>query len=140
MINSDTLTQLRVNRGLSQRKLAHLAGVNFQVIRRIEAGGDDGNLTLRHLARICESLRVSPADLLQTDTVPAPPQPHAEGELSTAQARLLRNIQRGRDVRRTLSVDERAMTLPSLVRLALVTSHRGGRLRLTDVADQDLVP
>lgn len=139
MINAALFAETRVRRGLSQRKLAYLAGVNYQVIRRIEAGGDDGNLTLRHLARICEALELDPAQLLTALPTPTMSEIGVD-ELSIAQARLLRRIQRGDDVRRSLSATERELTLPSLVRRGLVASTHGGPFELSSEAALDLTP
>lgn len=139
MINAALLAETRVRRGLSQRKLAYLAGVNYQVIRRIEAGGDDGNLTLRHLARICEAMELAPAELLTALPAPTPSEVSMD-ELSIAQARLLRRIQRGDDVRRSLSSTERGLTLPSLVHRRLVSSTNGGPFELSSEAVLDMTP
>lgn len=142
MIDASRLAQLRVSRGLSQRKVAHLTGVNYQVIRRIEAGGDDGNLTLRHLGRLAESLGVAPADLLagQSASPAHGDSDPAVSELTIAQARLLRRIHRGEDVRRILTNEERDLVLPSLVHRGLVSVSGGGPYRLTDSATADLTP
>jgi hypothetical protein len=113
--------------------------VNYQVIRRIEAGGDDGNLTLRHLSRICEALELDPGQLLTA--LPSPTMSEVSvDELSITQARLLRRIQRGDDVRRSLSANERELTLPSLVRRGLVSSAHGGPFELSSEAALDLTP
>lgn len=139
MINAALFAETRVRRGLSQRKLAYLAGLNYQVIRRIEAGGDDGNLTLRHLARVCEALQLPPAELLTAVSASTPSEVSGH-ELSIAQARLLRRIQRGEDVRRSLSATERELTLPSLARRGLVSSNSGSPFRLSGDAAFDLTP
>jgi DNA-binding Xre family transcriptional regulator len=129
-------------RGLSQRKLAEIVGIHFQVIRRIEAGGDDGNLTLRDLDKICRSLRVQPAALLTApnpDPAGPPTKPEAEpDELTLGQARLLRRIQRDPDVRRGLSTEERQLVLPALLRRRLIRAPHAGRPRLSPQAETDL--
>lgn len=142
MIDAGRLALLRVSRGLSQRKLAHLVGVNFQVIRRIEAGGDDGNLTLRHLSRLCDTLAVQPIELLSASTATESPadQDHDAGELTVAQARLLRSIDRGEDVRRVLTVQDRELLIPSLVHRGSIKLARAGRIVLSDAAKADLEP
>lgn len=73
MINAVALSQTRTQRGLSQRKFATLIGLNYQVIARLERGGDDGNLTLREFEKICTALNVPPGELMQgTDLRNAP--------------------------------------------------------------------
>ncbi|MFC6238019.1 helix-turn-helix domain-containing protein [Longivirga aurantiaca] len=140
MINAELVARLRTERGLSQRRLAYFTGVNFQVIRRIEAGGDDGNLTLRHLAHMCEALGVHPRDLLAEVTIAGTADEPEASELTTAQARLLRRIQLGEDVRRSLSGPDRELVLPALVRRGLVTVAGGRPIRLTKAANADLTP
>lgn len=140
MINAELVARLRTERGLSQRRLAYFTGVNFQVIRRIEAGGDDGNLTLRHLARMGHALGTPPRDLLgEATSAPTTPE-QAPSELTTAQARLLRRIQRGEDVRRTLTANERELVLPSLVRRGTVNVGRRGIITLSPATRGDLAP
>jgi len=141
VINAVALSQTRTERGLSQRKLAKLVGLNFQVIRRLEMGGDDGNLTLRDFDQLCRSLDVPPTALLQdpsTRTGDTDPRTDAV-ELDLGQARLLRRIQLGEDVRRSLSTDEQQLVLPTLCRLGLVRTERGGRLTMTPQGAADLL-
>ena len=135
MINALALSHARTQRGLSQRKLAQLVGLNYQVIRRLEAGGNDGNLTLRDLDKICTTLAVPPVELLGSpSSVSIPAQAdsaEADVELDVAQARLLRRIQRDSDVRKSLTTDQRQLVLPGLLHLDLVRTARSGALRLT---------
>ena len=65
MINAQRLRALRLDRGLSQRKLAASAGVDALTIKRIEAGADPGDLTLRVLTKMADALGVQPGALLQ---------------------------------------------------------------------------
>lgn len=140
MINAITLAHVRTERGLSQRKLASLAGLNYQVIRRLELGGDDGNLTLRELAKICEALAVEPVRLL-TSAFPAPGTAlspvDAPTELDLGQARLLRRIQTRSEAAKYLSSSERQAVLPTLLKGYLVQAVHG-QLRLTRAASSDL--
>jgi transcriptional regulator with XRE-family HTH domain len=140
VINAGLMAHLRTERGLSQRRLAFFAGVNFQVIRRIESGGDDGNLTLRHYARLCEALGVHPRDLLLEEALVSTTREVVDSELTISQARLLRRIHRGEDVRRTLSRTERELVLPSLVRRGLVRVEGGRPIKLTKQTLADLSP
>jgi transcriptional regulator with XRE-family HTH domain len=141
VINPAALAAARTNRGLSQRKVAVLVGINYQQIRRIEAGGDDGNLTIRDFERLCAALQVPPSELLVAPD-------HQGGDLSAGQegsgdldapaARLLRRIQRGEDVRRSLSQTERELLLPALRRRHLVRIPGAAPPALTSTADLDL--
>lgn len=140
MINAIMLSQTRTELGLSQRKLASLTGLNYQVIRRLELGGDDGNLTLRELGKICEALNLGPAELLTgwkdppaTATVET-----SANELDLSQARLLRRLQLTRDPRSVLSHQDRQTVLPSLIKAGLVRVAAAGTLRLTPHAEDDL--
>jgi transcriptional regulator with XRE-family HTH domain len=140
MIDPAALAHARTSRGLSQRKLSALVGLNYQVIRRIEAGGDDGNLTLRDLQRLCDALSIGPAELLET-AVPgqgmALPPASSEAELDLGSARLLRRIQLDTDVRRSLSQTERHTLLPALARQRQIRLD-GGRVSLSAAAARNL--
>ena len=142
MIDAAALSLARTDRGLSQRKLAQLVGLHFQVIRRLENGGDDGNLTLRDFEKICRTLELAPITLLKDPdrpvSTPFSANPDIADELDLSQARLLRRIQRGGDTRKTLSTDERELVLPRLLRNGLVTTARGGTLTLSSTTTDDL--
>jgi transcriptional regulator with XRE-family HTH domain len=190
VINADLLRELRLDRGLSQRKLAASAGVDALTIKRLEGGANPDDVTLRVLGKLADALGVRSADLLNHtrnetsanaidavgtigsalaaggrstrtglsrtaviapeevdevladlavrleplgiavarhgDEVWLAPQTAAAatGErhrpLDVNQARLLRRIHRGEDVRRCLNRVQRTMILPSLLRLGLV--------------------
>lgn len=139
MINAISLAHLRSERGLSQRKLAGLVGLNYQVIRRLELGGDDGNVTLRDLAKICEVLAIEPAQLL-TSASPAPSTAlsplEAPMELDLGQARLLRKIQTTAEAARYLGPSDRQAVLPTLLKSGLVQAAHG-QLRMTRGASSD---
>ena len=60
-VNVDMLQELRVNQGLSQRRLAELAGVSNTSVWKIEQGGGANPATLKKLADV---LGVRPVDLL----------------------------------------------------------------------------
>ena len=60
-VDVDRLQELRINQGLSQRRLAELAGVSNTSVWKIEHGGGANPATLKKLADI---LDVSPVDLL----------------------------------------------------------------------------
>jgi len=146
MINHITLSQRRTSLGLSQRKFALMVGLNYQAIRRLEAGGDDGNLRLRDLDKICTVLGIRPTELLRNTLVAATRDTRRGAdaaapqcaELDLSQARLLRRIQAGIDTRRVLSQAERELVLPSLIRLRLVVVSTGGTLMLSSTATEDL--
>jgi transcriptional regulator with XRE-family HTH domain len=61
-VNVDKLKELRINRGLSQRRLAELAGVANTSVWKIENGGGANPATLKKLADV---LGVRPVDLLK---------------------------------------------------------------------------
>lgn len=66
MINPNRLRRLRLDRGLSQRKLAAEAGVDPLTIKRLEHGADPGDLPLRALHRLATALGIPAGDLLAT--------------------------------------------------------------------------
>lgn len=61
-VDVDRLQELRVNQGLSQRRLADLAGVSNTSVWKIEQGGGANPATLKKLADV---LGVRPVDLLK---------------------------------------------------------------------------
>ena len=61
-VDVDKLQVLRINRGLSQRRLAELAGVSNTSVWKIEQGGGANPATLKKLADV---LGVLPTDLLK---------------------------------------------------------------------------
>jgi transcriptional regulator with XRE-family HTH domain len=61
-VDVDKLQELRINQGLSQRRLANLAGVSNTSVWKIERGGDANPATLKKLADV---LGVRPVDLLR---------------------------------------------------------------------------
>ncbi len=61
-VDVDKLQELRVNRGLSQRRLAQLAGISNTSVWKIEQGGGANPATLKKLADVLE---VRPVDLLK---------------------------------------------------------------------------
>jgi transcriptional regulator with XRE-family HTH domain len=205
VIDAQHLRALRIDRGLSQRKLAASAGVDALTIKRLEGGADPDDVTLRVLGKLAGALGVRSADLLahtrneipanaidavgtigsalaaggrstrtglsrtaaiapeevdevlahlavrleplgiavarHGDEVWLAPQTAAAatGErhrpLDVNQARLLRRIHRGEDVRRSLTRAERTLTLPSLLRLGLVV-HTDSGLQLSPAASK----
>jgi transcriptional regulator with XRE-family HTH domain len=58
----DRLKELRINQGLSQRRLADLAGVANTSVWKIEQGGGANPATLKKLADV---LGVRPVELLR---------------------------------------------------------------------------
>lgn len=139
MINATALCQTRTERGLSQRKFARLVGLNYQVIRRLELGGDDGNLTLREFERICTTLGAQPSDLISMKAATIQPELSVadEHEIDLSQARLLRRLQRRHDPRHALSAQDRQVVLPSLIKLGLAQVRTGGEPRLSPRAAED---
>lgn len=140
MINAAALAETRTLRGLSQRKLATLAGLNYQVISRLEAGGDDGRLTIREFERICAALEAPPVSLLSPMGPGAARVTPTAGdqELDVGQARLLRRIQTTADVSRSLSGLERQTVLPTLLKAGLVRTSTAAGLRLSPTAAHNL--
>ena len=61
-VDVDKLRELRINQGLSQRRLADLAGVSNTSVWKIEQGGGVNPATLKKLADV---LGVRPVDLLK---------------------------------------------------------------------------
>jgi transcriptional regulator with XRE-family HTH domain len=61
-VDVEKLKELRINRGLSQRRLAELAGVANTSVWKIEQGGGANPATLKKLADV---LGVKPVDLLK---------------------------------------------------------------------------
>jgi transcriptional regulator with XRE-family HTH domain len=61
-VNVGKLQELRINHGLSQRRLAELAGVSNTSVWKIEQGGGANPSTLKKLADV---LGVRPTDLLK---------------------------------------------------------------------------
>ncbi|MGZ4531333.1 MAG: helix-turn-helix domain-containing protein [Mycobacteriaceae bacterium] len=138
MIHAQALSDARSQLGVSQRKLARTVGLNYQVIRRLESGGDDGNLTLRDFGKICATLGVAPSALLSApELAPVDGLSDQLEELDLGQARLLRRIQRGQEVRKALRRDQQELVLPSLLRLGLVITGRSGALNLSHITTTD---
>jgi transcriptional regulator with XRE-family HTH domain len=61
-VDVNRLQELRINRGLSQRQLAELAGIANTSLGKIERGGGAHPATLKKLANV---LGVLPTDLLK---------------------------------------------------------------------------
>jgi transcriptional regulator with XRE-family HTH domain len=61
-VDVDTMRELRINQGLSQRGLAEKAGVSNTSVWKIERGGGANPATLKKLADV---LGVRPTDLLK---------------------------------------------------------------------------
>jgi transcriptional regulator with XRE-family HTH domain len=61
-VDVDKLRELRINQGLSQRRLADLAGLANTSVWKIEQGGGANPATLKKLADVLE---VRPVDLLR---------------------------------------------------------------------------
>ena len=63
-VDVDKLRELRINQGLSQRRLADLAGVANTSVWKIEQGGGANPATLKKLADV---LGVRPVELLKEE-------------------------------------------------------------------------
>jgi DNA-binding XRE family transcriptional regulator len=61
-VNVEKLLELRINKGLSQNRLAQLSGVSQTAIWKIEHGGGANPATLKKIADV---LGVRPVDLLR---------------------------------------------------------------------------
>jgi transcriptional regulator with XRE-family HTH domain len=119
--------------GISQRQLATHAGVSYQTIRRLEAGGNAGTLPLTVIQHIDALLAAPPQPI-------SPPTAAEPGSMDTNQATLLRRIDRGEDIRRHLTRTDRTLTLPSLINAGHVHLDHTGRPRLTPRAHSSLHP
>ena len=64
-VNVEKLVELRINKGLSQNRLAQLSGVSQTAIWKIERGGGANPATLKKVADV---LGVKPVDLLRERT------------------------------------------------------------------------
>lgn len=126
MIDGDVLLARRTDRGLSQRQLGKLVGVNGMTIHRIEHGSDSSELPLAVLGRLADALDVDAGALLlgrrdAGSAAAAPPPSDLDlTPLDRNAARLLRRIHRGDDIRRTMSGADREITLPALINRGLV--------------------
>jgi transcriptional regulator with XRE-family HTH domain len=207
LIDSGRLRHLRLDRGLTQRKLAAACGVDPLTIHRLEHDGDAGDLPLRVVQQLATALGTDFNDLLDVPansategdivrrlgtalfsqhhvadteladalgitlevlngglaalaaaastvgmtllrndgrTWLAPQQDQAAPtaparSLTTAEARLLRRIHRGVDVRRGMTRTERQTVLPALLRLGILEATDTG-LRLVGPAAAALLP
>lgn len=131
MIDSGRLRELRTLAGLSQRRLSKLAGIGPVGIKRLEDGASGSRLPLQVVGRIAAALDVEIGDLIaapgRSNAVAIAPSA-AVGSveiLDVNQARLLRRIHLGDDVRRRLRKVDRELTLPNLLRDGLVGLDRG---------------
>jgi transcriptional regulator with XRE-family HTH domain len=61
-VNVEKLVELRINKGLSQNRLAQLSGASQTAVWKIEQGGGANPATLKKLADV---LGVKPVDLLK---------------------------------------------------------------------------
>jgi transcriptional regulator with XRE-family HTH domain len=126
MIDGDVLLARRTDRGLSQRQLGKLVGVNAMTIHRIEHGSDASELPLAVLGRLADALDVDPGALLlgrrdsSSGAAAPPPSDLDPTPLDRNAARLLRRIHRGDDIRRTMTRADREITLPALINRGLV--------------------
>lgn len=59
------LTRYRKERGLTQKQLADISGVNSRQIQRIESGSSKAeNLTLKNALALAKALEIRPEDLI----------------------------------------------------------------------------
>lgn len=133
-----SLQHYRVLAGLSQRQLAKAAGVSYQTIRRLEAGGDAGEVTLMVLTHIAAALEVSLSALLDT-AEPGVSTPRAPQRLNLHEARLLRRIATKANAAATMTKTERELVLPALLRKGLI-SLVAGQIRLHPDVAESLMP
>lgn len=135
MIEGARIRRLRIERGLSQRKLADLVGTSYQTIRRLEAGADASDQPLRVITRLADALHVDVADLLTGETPEPPRPPEGDGEaLDLNAARLLLALARGDASTRSLSAKYRQFTLPAMLRANSIDIERNEIRLARDVA------
>jgi transcriptional regulator with XRE-family HTH domain len=60
---ADNLARERKSRGLSQRQLATLAGLDRTYVGSVERG--ERNVSIDNIERLAEALQIEPADLLR---------------------------------------------------------------------------
>ena len=132
------LQQIRTLAGRSQRGLAKSAGVSYQTIRRIELGGDAGDLPLRVLDGIATILGTTLPELL-SGANPSVAVPATKGRVNLAHARLLRDIATNPRAAATMSKTQRELILPQLIRSGLVVVA-GGLPQLNARTIKSLLP
>jgi transcriptional regulator with XRE-family HTH domain len=118
------LQKIRTLAGRSQRGLAKSVGVSYQTIRRIELGGDAGDVPLRVLDAIATALRTTMPELLSDTHAKIATLP-TKGRVNLAHVRLLRDIATNPRAGATMSQTQRELILPQLIRSGLVVVARG---------------
>jgi len=118
------LQQIRTLAGRSQRGLAKSIGVSYQTIRRIELGGDAGDLPLRVLNAIATTLNTTLPELL-SGTISEITVPATQSRVNLSHARLLRDIATNPRAAATMSKTQRELILPQLIRSGLVVVMGG---------------
>ena len=58
-----TIKEIRINKGIKASWLAENSNISRQVLHRIEKGENE-NMNLNTFFRLCNALKISPADLL----------------------------------------------------------------------------
>lgn len=128
------LQQHRILAGLSQRQVAKAAGVSYQTIHRIEAGGNAAEITLGVLAKIANALCI-PLTTLLAEPEALPADTTTRATVTIAQARLLRSIATKPTAMTTLSKEERKLILPSLLQAGWVSAVAGTLTLHPDTAE-----
>lgn len=98
-IDAAALRHHRLAAGFTERALARRVGTSPLTIRRLEAGGDPANLTLRRLSMLCDELGISPTQLLVVDSDTSPTvvdRPPPQRALTLAEATVLLRALHGR--------------------------------------------
>lgn len=104
----------RTMAGISQRSLAKTIGVSYQTIRRIEKGGNAGQLPLEVVCAAATALNTTVPELMSSSASRASDMPPYE-ELTYPEARLLYRLTQAPGHARTLSRQDREITLPKLL-------------------------
>ena len=104
----------RTMAGISQRSLARTIGVSFQTIRRIEQGGNAGQLPFEVVCAAATALNTTVPELMSSNPSMARDMSPYE-ELTYPEARLLYRLTQSPGPVRTISRQDREITLPKLL-------------------------
>jgi transcriptional regulator with XRE-family HTH domain len=104
----------RILAGISQRELAKRIGVSYQTVRRIEQGRSAGRIPFSVICAIAQVLDATVDELHSVALANVTPA-HSHEELSYPEARLLFQLGSSPTTCRSLSHQDRTITLPKLL-------------------------